>query len=162
MAMSDIWLGEFDHEMAGTRKVLERVPEARFDWAPHAKSMTAGALATHIAGIPSWVAPTLQRTELDLTGYKEQVAQSTEQILAAFERNVEGARAALRACPDDAWGASWSLTGNGHTYFTLPRAAVMRTFVMNHIVHHRAQMTVYLRQLDVPVPALYGPSADES
>ena len=162
MSLKKALLAEFEHEMTGTRKVLERVPEAQFGWTPHAKSMPAGRLAGHLAGLPGWVPPTLQLTELDITNYKSDEPATTAELLAIFDRNVEAGRAALSACPDDAWGVDWSLTGHGHTYFTMPRAAVIRSFVFNHIVHHRAQLTVYLRLLGAPVPGLYGPSADES
>ena len=162
MSLKTALMAEFEHEIVGTRKVLERVPEGQFDWAPHPKSMTAGKLAGHVAELPSWIPPTLQLTELDITNYKSEIPTSTANLLETFDRAVAAARAALAACRDEDWGANWSLTGNGHTYFTLPRAAVIRSFVFNHIVHHRAQLTVYLRLLGAPVPGLYGPSADES
>ena len=166
MSISKTILPEFDHEMANTRKTLERVPGDKFAWKPHEKSMTLGGLATHLANIPSWTAQTFDRDELDIAPpgqppYRLEEAKSRDALLEAFDKNVSSARAALEAATDENWKGKWSLLMTGKTIFTLPRTAVMRGFVMNHLIHHRAQLGVYLRLLDVPVPSIYGPSADE-
>ena len=166
MPISKTILPEFDHEMANTRKTLERVPDDKFAWKPHEKSMTLGALSTHVANIPSWTAQTFDRDELDVAppgapAYRLEEAKSTAELLEAFDRNVASARSALEAASDENWQGKWSLLMTGKPIFNLPRTAVMRGFVMNHLIHHRAQLGVYLRLLDVPVPSIYGPSADE-
>ena len=166
MPISQMMLPEFDHEMANTRKTLERVPDDKFDWKPHQKSMTLGGLATHLSNIPSWTKNTFEANELDLAPAGQEAprleqAKSTMEVLAAFDKNVAAARAALASATDDKWMDNWSLLMGGKTIFTLPRAGVMRGFVMNHLIHHRAQLGVYLRLLDIPVPSIYGPSADE-
>jgi uncharacterized damage-inducible protein DinB len=142
------------------------VPDDKFSWKPHEKSMSLGGLATHLANIPSWTKETFSRTELDIAppGEAEQRLEekkSAAEVLEAFDQNVSSARAALEAATDEEWQEKWSLLMGGKTIFTLPRTAVMRGFVMNHLIHHRAQLGVYLRLLDVPVPSIYGPSADE-
>ena len=163
MSIADALLPEFDHEMAVTRKVLERVPEDKFEWTPHPKSMSMVALATHVATIPSWGLPTLTETELDLGGQNQNTAvTSRADLLSRFDRNVAGTRAALVGKTDAEMMTIWSLKNNGQKLFTMPRASVWRGFVLNHLVHHRAQLGVYLRLNDVPVPAMYGPSADEA
>ena len=166
MPISQTILPEFEHEMANTRKTLERLPDDKFGWKPHEKSMTLGGLATHLANIPSWTKETFAREELDVAPpgappYRLEEKKSTAEVLAAFDENVASARAALEAATDENWQGKWSLLMGGKTIFTLPRTAVMRGFVMNHLIHHRAQLGVYLRLLDVPVPSIYGPSADE-
>lgn len=166
MSISKSILPEFDHEMANTRKTLERVPDDKFSWKPHDKSMTLGGLSTHLANIPSWTKETFARNELDVAPqgeppYRLEEKKSAAELLAAFDENVASARAALEAATDEDWQGKWSLLMGGKTIFTLPRTAVMRGFVMNHLIHHRAQLGVYLRLLDVPVPSIYGPSADE-
>jgi len=166
MSISKTLLPEFDHEMANTRKTLERVPEDKFDWKPHEKSMTLGGLATHLANIPSWTKNTFEADELDLAPAGQpaprlEQAKSTAEILEAFDKNVASARAALESATDENWQGKWSLLMGDKTIFALPRTAVMRGFIMNHLIHHRAQLGVYLRLLDVPVPSIYGPSADE-
>src|SRR5262252_1158313 len=166
MSFSQMMLPEFDHEMANTRKTLERVPDDKFSWKPHEKSMTLGGLATHLSNIPSWTKETFGRDELDIAPpggpeYRLEEAKSTAELLKAFDGHVVSARATLEAASDENWAGKWSLLMGGKTIFTLPRTAVMRGFVMNHLIHHRAQLGVYLRLLDVPVPSIYGPSADE-
>jgi len=166
MSMSDMVLGEFDLEMANTRKTIERVPEDKLDWKPHDKSMSLGGLATHLANIPSWTVNTFTQDELDLASpgvppFRLEQAKSRAALLGAFDKNVAEGRAALLNASKESWGQSWSLLNGGKKIFTLPRAAVMRSFVMSHMIHHRAQLGVYLRLLDVPVPSIYGPSADE-
>ena len=166
MPISQMILPEFDHEMANTRKTLERVPEEKFSWKPHEKSMTLGELSTHLGNIPSWTAQTFARDQLDVAPpgappFREQEAKSTAELLERFDKNVADARAALEAATDENWQGKWTLLVTEKPIFTLPRTAVMRGFVMNHLIHHRAQLGVYLRLLDIPVPSIYGPSADE-
>jgi uncharacterized damage-inducible protein DinB len=166
MAMNQALIGEFDYEMANTRKTLERVPDAKFDWKPHAKSFSLGALAGHIAFIPFWARDTIQKPDFDVNPVGGHVAQppplkTRADVLAFFDQGVAAARAALQGASDEALMAPWSLLSGGKAIFTMPRVAVLRSMIMNHLVHHRGQLTVYLRMNDLPVPALYGPSADE-
>jgi uncharacterized damage-inducible protein DinB len=159
----DALLPEFDHEMTTTRKLLERVPEGKLAWKPHAKSMSLGDLATHVATIPYWGEVTITQPEIDLGGAgRAEPVKSRAELISRFDKNVAATRAALVGRSDAELMAPWSLKNSGHTVFTMPKAAVWRSFVMNHIVHHRAQLSVYLRMNDVPVPAMYGPSADET
>jgi uncharacterized damage-inducible protein DinB len=163
MPLVDALLPEFDHEMTVTRKVLERVPEDRLDWKPHPKSMALGQLAQHVATIPMWGSMTLNRTELDLGGSQPLPPMNTRaELLAAFDQNVKETRAALTGKSDGELMVPWTLKNSGHTILSMPRAAVWRGFVMSHHIHHRAQLAVYLRMNDVPIPSMYGPSADEN
>jgi len=165
MAIRDALLHEFDHEMANTRKTLERVPEDKFAWQPHAKSMTLGVLAAHVAGLPRFGAMTLATDVFDLAAAgdfgKPVPAESRAALLVSFDNNAAAARAAIAAASDEELLKTWTMRNGEQVFFTLPRIAVLRSFVMNHLIHHRAQLGVYLRLNDVPVPALYGPSADE-
>jgi uncharacterized damage-inducible protein DinB len=166
MAIVDVLLPEFDHEMANTRKVLERVPDDRLDWRPHPKSFTMGDLATHVARLPTWATMTVTSTELDMAPAgkplpREAAAKSRAELLSIFDAAVGAARKALASTGDAAMGQNWSLKSDGETLMSLPRVAVLRSFVMNHSIHHRAQLAVYLRLNEIPVPAIYGPSADE-
>src|SRR5215471_14667080 len=163
MAIVDALLPEFDHEMANTRKVLERVPDDRLDWRPHPKSFTMGDLATHVARLPTWATMTVTSSELDLApegkpAPREATAKSQAELLSIFDAAVTAARKALASTGDAAMGQSWTLKSNGASLMSLPRVAVLRSFVMNHSIHHRAQLGVYLRLNDIPVPAIYGPS----
>jgi uncharacterized damage-inducible protein DinB len=167
MSLSEMILPEFEQEMANTRRTLERVPDEKFEWKPHEKSSSLGGLATHLANIPSWTTHTFEKDELDIAPpdappFRLEQAKSTADLLAAFDKNVADARATLAAATDERWSGKWSLLRGGNTIMTLPRVAVMRGFVLSHLIHHRAQLGVYLRLLDVPVPAIYGPSADEN
>lgn len=163
MAIADALLPEFDHEMTTTRKLLERVPEQKFDWKPHPKSMTLGALATHVANIVWWGQVTLDQPEFNAEGQPPTApAASRTELLEKFDGNVKATRASLSGKTDGELMAPWSLKNGKHTFFTMPKGVVWRTFVMNHLVHHRAQLSVYLRMHDVPLPAMYGPSADEN
>ncbi len=165
MAMNQVFLAEFEHETAGTRKVLERVPFEKADWKPHAKSFALLALAQHVAQVPGWAKETLTLDELDFSKFDmsemRKVSGSSAELLALFDRNVAAGRKALLETEDAAFGKPWTMRDGEQVFFTMPKAAVLRSFVFNHMVHHRAQLTVYLRMLDVPVPGLYGPSADE-
>jgi uncharacterized damage-inducible protein DinB len=166
MALRDALLPEFDSEMASTRKVLERVPVENADFKPHAKSGSLGWLAWHVADLPHWVVETIDKDELDFApvGVARPAppkVESREALLASFDQKVAAARIAIAGASDDHLAKPWTLKAGGHTIFSMPRAAVLRSFVMNHLIHHRAQLGVYLRLNDVPVPGMYGPSADE-
>ena len=167
MAIALSMLPEFDHEMANTRKTLERIPDERLDWKPHAKSMSFRELASHMANMPAWAGETIRTDVFDMapkdgqTPGQEAVA-SVEHALKEFDRNVADARAAISGASDEQLLASWTLRAGDHTILTMPRVAVLRSFVINHMIHHRAQLSVYLRLCDLPVPALYGRSADEA
>ncbi len=166
MSISASLLPEYDHEMAITRKHLERTPLAQKDWKPHTKSMTLGALAGHLAEIPAWTAGTMMGTEFDVApkggpAYAPPVFATVNEMLASFDAHVKAGREALVAAKDADFMVPWSLKMGGETLFTLPRLGVIRTWVLNHSVHHRGQYSVYLRLCDVPVPQTYGPSADE-
>jgi uncharacterized damage-inducible protein DinB len=166
VAISAALLGEYDHEMARTREALSRVPDEKFDWKPHAKSMAMGRLAAHIAQFPVWAKMTLETPQFDVAPVGGQPApqpelKTREQILAFFDQSVPAARAALAAASDQSMMEPWALLSGGKPIFTMPRVAVIRGMVMNHLIHHRAQLGVYLRLNDIPVPATYGPSADE-
>ena len=167
MSISASLLPEFDQETAGTRKMLERFPEDKLDWRPHEKSMTMAGLATHIANMLNWGATTITSDNFDIQPpgsepYREEPVKSRAELLEKFDTNATAFRAALAAASDETLMANWSLLQGGNALFTMPRIACLRGMIFNHIVHHRAQLTVYYRMNDIPVPALYGPSADES
>lgn len=164
MAIRDGILPEFDHEMANTRRVLERVPGPRFGWRPHPRSWTLRELAVHVATLPMWAAVTLERDGFDLAQPDPEPRPPVEtpaDLLALFDRHLARARAAIAAAGDAAFAEPWALRRGATVVFTMPRLATLRSFVLHHMIHHRAQLGVYLRLMDVPVPALYGPSADE-
>lgn len=167
MSVGQSLLPEFDREMANTRKVLERIPEDKLDWKAPEKSNTIGWVGTHLANIPSWVEMTLNQDSVDVAPpggepYRMPEAESVTAMLEAFDKNVAAGRAALAAAGDEQLSEPWSLLSGGAAVFTMPRLAVLRSFVLNHSIHHRAHLCVYLRLNDAPVPALYGPSADEA
>jgi uncharacterized damage-inducible protein DinB len=166
MKISDALLTEFDQEMANTRKTLERVPEDKFDWRPHPKSFTMIALGTHIANMAGWTVDVIAKDSFDVAPpgappYKEELASSKKELLERFDKAVAAARAAIAGASDEHFMANWAFLQGGKTVFTMPRIVCMRMFIMSHTIHHRAQLGVYLRLNDIPVPAIYGPSADE-
>jgi uncharacterized damage-inducible protein DinB len=163
MSISQTLLPEFDHEMATTRRLLERLTPDKFAWQPHEKSMTLGQLASHLAELPNWVKVTLNSDELDFgTGaYKPFIAETAEQLLEAFDRNVAQAHAAIAAATDEDMAKPWALRNGEHVIFRQPKAGVLRSFTLSHIIHHRGQLTVYMRLTGIPVPSVYGPTADE-
>lgn len=166
MPIRDALLPEFDQETANTRKVLERVPMDKADWRPHPKSWNMATLADHLQGILQWAVVTLTRDSFDVASpeaehFRSKAAASREELLARFDEHRAAARAALAAAGDEDLMKPWTLLNGSETIFSMPRFAALRTFVLNHSVHHRGQLTVYLRLNDVPLPALYGPSADE-
>lgn len=166
MSISQTLLPEYDQEMANTRKLLACVPDGKWDYKPHEKSMPLGRLAGHIAELPNWALHTIQVKVLDLTpasgpGFKPFIAASRQELLETFDKNVAEARSAIERATDEHLAEIWSLVYQGHTVMSMPRAAVLRSVVMNHLIHHRAQLGVYLRMNDVAIPGMYGPSADE-
>jgi len=162
MTISEMLLPEFDYEMANTRKVLERVPEDKYGWKLHEKSFTMGRMASHIAEMPGWGTYTVNLDKLELTpDFKPLNASTQAELLAAFDKNVTEARAAIAGASDEHLGKTWELLFGGQVVLSQPRAGILRSMVMNHIIHHRGQLTMYLRAQDVPVPGMYGPSADE-
>lgn len=163
MALVDALLPEFDHEVATTRKLLERVPDNHAEWQPHPKASTLGKLASHVAMLPRWGEMTLLEPEFDLAGdAPPQVGTTRQALLDEFDRQARGMRAALVGKTDAELLAPWTLKRAGQTIFSMPKVGVLRSFVLNHLIHHRGQLSVYLRQLDVPLPSIYGPSADEA
>jgi uncharacterized damage-inducible protein DinB len=166
MALRDALLPEFDHEMATTRKTLERVPEDKSNWKPHDTSMTMGRLAGHIAEMAGFVGQTFQGDSFDFappgaTPMQPTVMTSRKQLLELFDKNVASARAALAKASDDDLYKTWTLLNGGKTFFAMPRIQVVRSMILNHVIHHRGQLSVYLRMNQVPVPSIYGPSGDE-
>ncbi len=164
MSIAQGLLAEFDMETASTRRTLARLPEDKLDFAPDPKSMTLGRLAAHVAEMPGWAALTLSTDELDFgtANFTPAVATSREQVLALADENAKAARAAIAAATDADFMKPWTLRSGDQIFFTMPKIAVIRGMVMNHTIHHRGQLTVYYRMTGVPVPALYGPSADET
>jgi uncharacterized damage-inducible protein DinB len=166
MSYAETLLPEFDHEMANTRKVLERIPDDKLDWQPHPKSHTIGWNANHLANIPDWLVHALTTPEVDIAPvggepYSYPNATNGREILAMFDRNVTAAREAIIRANEEQMAQLWTLSHAGKPIFTMPRSAVVRQVVLNHIIHHRAILCVYLRLNDIPVPGMYGPSGDE-
>jgi len=166
MPLAELLLPEFDEEMAATRRVLERVPDGNASWKPHPKSMTLGRLATLVAELPAWVVNTITRDELDIMPpggppLKFEALDRTSRILELFDRNAAAARAALATASDAEFKKPWAFKVGGRTVATNPKFTVYRRTVLNHLVHHRGQLTVYLRLNDAAIPAVYGPTADE-
>lgn len=163
--ISPSMLPELDQEMAGTRKAFERMPGDRLDWRPHESSWTMLELATHVSHIPRWGKVALEETSFDIAPDGEPLRgpqySDVDQLLDAFDETVEDLREAVEGTSDEAWMENWTLLNHGATVFGLPRIAVFRTMVLNHMIHHRGQLTVYLRSTGARVPGLYGPSADD-
>ena len=167
MSIAQNMLPEFDHEMANTRECLSRIPADKLDWRAHEKSYDLRGLATHIANMPKWTVMTLDELSFDMEPEGEEpitedAVESVEGALEMFDANVAAARESIADASDEVLMATWSLLKSGEEVMTMPRIAVLRSFIMNHMIHHRGQLTVYLRLNDVPLPALYGPSADET
>ncbi|HZR23614.1 MAG TPA: DinB family protein [Vicinamibacterales bacterium] len=162
MAIKDGILMEFDHEMATTRKLLERTPTEKLSWTPHDRSMSLGRLANHLSQLPQWADAILNQPLFDLANAPQTPADepSSASIVAAFDRHVKAARSSLDKT-DAEFVALWTLKRNGQEVFAMPRVSAFRSFVLYHMVHHRGQLSVYLRLTGVAVPSIYGPSADE-
>jgi uncharacterized damage-inducible protein DinB len=163
MAMTDSLLPEYDHEMAVTRKVLDRVAEDRLGWKPHDKSMSLGRLATHVADLLQWGHLILSQPEYNMIegSYQLKTVSTVAELMALFDEHVRTIRPVLAGKSDAELMSTWCFKMNGKELFTMPRAAAWRSWVMNHMVHHRGQLSVYLRQTGSKVPAIYGSSADE-
>ena len=164
MAIIDALLPEFDREMGLTRRALERVPDGQFEFKPHPTSVTLGRLAEHLTEMPQWATITMTQDGIETTSQRppEYVRPATrDAVLAQFDRHVKEGRGNLLNKTDAQFAAPWTLKSGGKEVFTMPKAAVMRNFVMNHMIHHRGQLLVYLRMLGVAVPSIYGPSGDE-
>lgn len=166
MPISDSLLPELERELATTRTCIERVPDAQLAFKPHAKSYSAHDLVAHLAEIPMWGVVTFDRDEFDMQplggpAYERPALNSVAGALARFDELSAAMKAALSATSDEAMMAPWTLLKGGLRMMTMPRIAVYRSFIVNHLIHHRGQLSVYLRMMDVPVPSIYGPSADE-
>jgi uncharacterized damage-inducible protein DinB len=163
MSLNQSFLDELEREARPTRKMLELVPLEKADWAPHKKSTPLGRLATHIAELPGWTSVTLDYRELDFakSEYKPRIAESNSELINIYEENLEKAEKSLKNTDDEVFSEEWTLRNGEQVYFTLPKIIVLRSTCFNHLIHHRAQLGVYLRLLDVPLPGIYGPTADE-
>jgi uncharacterized damage-inducible protein DinB len=162
--IAELLLAELEREAAGTRRTLERVPEGRNDWKPHEKSMPLGYLAALVATMPGWAAAMIDLDELDVTAageYQTRAVSTTAELLQRFDKALDQARKALRSTTDEHLMTTWKMLAGGHVVSEQPRYVAIRDGAFNHLAHHRGQLTVYLRLNDVPVPSLYGPTADE-
>lgn len=162
MSIAQALLQELDQEAATTRRVLERVPTGQLGWKPHPKSMSLGQLALHIASTPGAIAQLVQETPRELPAFSQAEATSTDEILSALDRSLAEARRLLPTYDDAKMGEIWQLVKGGQPLMSVPRAGVLRMIMLNHWYHHRGQLSVYLRELNVPLPSIYGPSADEN
>ena len=163
MPLNDVFIAELENEAKATRRLLERVPLEKSDWKPHEKSMSMGRLASHVAEISGWVSYTLDADEVDFSkmDYKPKVAASNAELLEIFEENHKKALDSLKKAKDEDFMKPWTLRNGEQVYLTLPKAAVLRSFAYSHQIHHRGQLTVYMRLNDVALPGIYGPTADE-
>ena len=166
MTLNELFLPEFDNEMKSTRRTLERVPDGKFDWKPHEKSGSMGWLAGHLAMLPWWATVTIHQDSLDLMPGGQPAPtppapKTTAELLALFDAKAAEGRAAIAGASDEALRQPWTLYKTGQQILQMPKFVVLRSFVMNHMIHHRAQLGVYLRLNNLPVPSVYGPSAGE-
>lgn len=161
-SLKQLALGDLDHELETTRRVLDRVPEQHLAWKPHEKSFSLGQLATHLTQIPFWITTTIKQDELDAAAAPRIDPPSTHaELMRRFDENTAEARDAVQDADESTFGAPWTLRAGDHVILSMPRLAVLRSFCLSHMIHHRGQLSVYLRLLDVPVPSIYGPTADE-
>jgi uncharacterized damage-inducible protein DinB len=163
MPLNQSFRDEMQQEAAKTRTMLERLPIEKNDWKPHEKSMNLGRLATHIAELPGWVYMIMATDELDFAkfDYKPVMAESTKDLLDKHDEGVSQAISILETSKEEDFEKMWTMRRGDHVFFTMPKAAVLRSFAYSHLFHHRGQLSVYLRLLDIPIPGMYGPSADE-
>lgn len=163
MALKDVLLAELKYETSNTRKMIERLQADKFNWKPHEKSYSLGALAVHISVIPRWISRIVSNDEFDFSKHTlvPPVATSVEDVLKIFDDFLAENIPILEAATDEILNGNWTLRRGDHIFFTLPKKVALRNMVFNHIIHHRGQLSVYLRLLDIPVPGMYGPSADE-
>ena len=167
MGLDQALLAEFEHEMQTTRKCLANVPTAKMSWTPHEKSMSMGRLASHIADMVGWASEIIANDVLDIAPpdgepRETKEAVSTEELLEIFDKNLAAGVSAIAAASDETWFEDWTFKFGGKPLMTIPRIASIRGFVLSHIIHHRGQLSVYLRLNDIPVPSIYGPSADDA
>jgi len=162
MAIIDALLQELEHEAKTTRRVLERVPDGQLGWRPHPKSRTLGELALHVAGTPGAVARFATQSEMQPPDFEDRVPKTASELLPALEESIATAKQLLGSMDDATLNATWRLKRNGQEIMAIPRAMLLRSIMLNHWYHHRGQLSVYLRELGVPVPSIYGPSADEN
>jgi uncharacterized damage-inducible protein DinB len=163
MSLNDAFIAELQQEAVATRKCLERIPEEKFDWKPHEKSFTMSKLAAHVAETTGWVKEIIETPELDFAAheYKPFEPKTTSELVEFFDKSLADATEALENASDETLTENWKLRNGEEVYFEMPRAQVLRGMAFNHLINHRGQLSVYLRLNDIPVPALYGPSADE-
>lgn len=163
MSLGRMLAAELTQEAVATRKILERLPSEKLTWKPHEKSMTVDRLAGHIVEMISWTKATLTQDVLDFAtmDYTPKVYADSADLVTDFDKNIADAVEILNETPNETFGENWTMKNGEQVYFTMPKAVVMRGFVLSHIIHHRGQLSVYLRLLDIPVPSIYGPSADE-
>ncbi len=162
MKLSDSILMELDQEAQTTKRVLERVPEDKLAWRPHPKSFSLGQLALHIAFVPAGVTTIVMQDSVEAPDFSQPEPRSRQEILDTFSKSLETAKGNLKTMDDARLAATWSLTRSGKVVMSAPRGAFLRSVLLNHVYHHRGQLSVYLRMLDIPVPSIYGPSADEN
>jgi uncharacterized damage-inducible protein DinB len=162
MRLADSLLMEFDQEAQTTKRVLERIPDDRLAWRPHPKSFSLGQLALHIASGPGQIVAAVAQDTAEVPNFAQPEAKSRQEVLEAFSQSMASARASLKNMDDSRLLSEWTLTRNGKTLMSIPRIGFLRSILLNHTYHHRGQLSVYLRILDVPVPSIYGPSADEN
>lgn len=162
MSLAEALLMEFDQEAQTTKRVLERVPDGKLAWKPHPKSFSLGQLALHIAAGPGQIVAAVAQDTAEAPDFSQPEAKSRQEVLETYSKSIASARASLKSMDDARLVSMWSLTRNGKPMMEMPRIAFLRSILMNHIYHHRGQLSVYLRMLDVPVPSIYGPSADEN
>lgn len=162
MKLADTILMELDQEAKTTKRVLDRIPEDKLSWKPHPKAFSLGQLALHIASVPGNVAAAAVPDTMEAPTFTQPEAKSRKEVLDTFSKSLESAKDALQKMDDARLNSTWSLTKNGKVLMAVPRIAFLRSVLMNHNYHHRGQLSVYLRMLDVPVPSIYGPSADEN
>lgn len=163
MSLGQIFAAELKQEAISTRKMLERIPADKLAWKPHEKSYTLDQLAGHIVNMISWTGVTLKQDELDFgkMDFKPKAYTDASELVADFDQNVAEALEILNDISDETMATTWTLRNDEHIFFTMPKTVTMRSFVMNHVIHHRGQLSVYLRLLDIPLPSVYGPTADE-
>jgi uncharacterized damage-inducible protein DinB len=161
--LNQAFIAELKHEAASTKRILEKVPEGKFDWKPHEKSMTLGRLTSHVAELPGFLNSILTMDDFDFTkgDYKPSHANTPEELMNVFQQKLDEVVQTLENTSDEKMHANFTLRSGDHVIATIPRKVAVRSMALNHIIHHRGQIAVYLRLLDIPVPGMYGPSADE-
>ena len=162
MNLADSIVAELDNEAQTTKRLLERLPDEKLSWKPHAKSFSLGQLALHIAAVPGSIAAAVTKDTMEAPDFAQAEAKSRNEVIETFTKSMSAAMATVKSMDDARLNSTWSLTKNGKTILSMPRVAVVRNIMMNHIYHHRGQLSVYLRMLEVPLPSIYGPSADEN